>query len=1017
MSDQDHRNEETLPADDQGAERRAAQQPTLSSACARPRRYGLASRMDRAQAFAGLFGEPAEQVRLGRFELRGYLGGGGMGEVYAAYDEQLDREVAIKMVRPDRVAIQSEQRLLREAQVLAKLDHPNVVHVYEAGELEKRLFLVMKLIRGRSLRIWLQELHQQPSRARLREVLRRFVAAGRGLQAAHAAGVVHRDFKPDNVLVGDDGSVRVVDFGLARPVTDLVSAAPPGSLERAGAVWLEDDVETLDDREGSRRSQRRRSARVLTSYGQILGTPRYMSPEQMRGTEADHRSDQFSFCVSLYEALYLQMPFSGAGLSSLLRAVERGEIAEPPRGSKVPAAVRKAIWRGLAADPAARFPDMGALLDVLEPWQHPRRWARAVAASILSTAIVGGSLMFALRSEPCSDAGAAVAELWTPERRSAIREAFARTDLSYAAATWSPLEDGIDRYARRLESEMVTTCKATPEQQEGPSDLRAMRILCLASRQRRFGALLEQLEHADASMVERAPMAAAALPDLAACEHLETLRYGMKPPAPAVATQVDDIRDRLAQARTEELLGRSDEALRIAREQLKRARAVAYGPVEAEALYQTGRVLVYRGTLEQRDEGEDMLLRAAHLAESERHDELVVESWNFLVLSTDRNHSSSEQAHQWYERADAAIRRIGDPLSQRADALRNLGRVYKKEDKLAKAEAAQRQALAALESAPDAPPLTRAVYQHDLAITVHWRGRYQEAQEIYERALALHIAELGETHPHVADVRYDLAMLHVARGDFAVARERFEAVLRVHDKSTDVAHPVVGNTHLGLSEIALHEGDLQRAREHIMQSLAIHERVYGEGHAKLAPVHERIGAIEFRRGAYEEAIVAYEKALAINVEHLGPTHSQVGREELNIAEARLALGQHDQALAALDRAEAILQPALPDNPTLAPFLASVRGRALLGKGEHAAAVVALERAVQRFEALSGDPMPVERADASWALVQALSNIGREDDPRALALARAALEVYVKQGPEVRTPKQAVSRWLAVHGGR
>jgi serine/threonine protein kinase/tetratricopeptide (TPR) repeat protein len=1024
MSRGEREGEETLPAGER-ADAKAGGDPTRSLGVSRPRRYGLASRMEKAQVVAALFDEPVEEVRVGRFVLREYVGGGGMGEVYAAWDERAQRKVALKMVRADHAtSARPNDRLLREAQVLAQLSDPNVVHLYEVDEIDGRVFLAMELVHGRSLRRWLNELDVSGSRARVREVLRRFVAAGRGLKAAHEAGLVHRDFKPDNVLVGDDGRVRVVDFGLARPVARLVSAAAPDRSGPAGDTrW---DGETLpsdgSDRgpgggsDAGRRPQPRTADRVLTSYGQILGTPPYMSPEQLRGAEADHRSDQFSFCVALYEALYGEPPFAGASFFARQQAIERG-LPEPPRGSAVPAPVRKAIQRGLAADPAARFPDMGALLDVLERWLHPRRLARAVVAAVMGTAVAGCTLLYVFRPDPCSDAGAEVAELWAPARREAIREAFKGTGLSYAAASFSTLEHGIGSYARRLEEDVVSSCEATRVQETQSAELMDLRALCLDSRQRRLDALLEQLEHADASMVERAVLAAAELPDLATCQHAGTLLHGMPRPAPGLEARVAEIRDHLAQARTQELLGKRDEALRIARAELEQAQALAYGPVQAEALYQTGRVLVYRATPGEREEGEAMLLRAANLAESERHDELVADAWNFLVLSADRNHSSTERARQWHERADTAIRRIGDPPLRRAAALRSLARIHLKEGELDTAEAAQRKALALIESAPDASRLDLPAYQHDLSIIMQQRDRHQEARELLDRALAHYIAELGETHPHVASVRYSIAMLHMARGDSALARQLLEDLLGVHNETLGTAHLLVGNAHVTLADIHLRAGALARAHQHATQGLDIYQRVYGTEHAKVAAAYARLGAIEFRRGAHERALSAYETSLTINTRHLGESHVLVGYDHMNIAEAKLALGRHDEALVEIERAERILRQSLTNNPSLAPFLASVRGRVYLGKGALDAAVTTLDDAVRGLDALPGDSMLMERADAGWALVQALSKSGRADDPRALGLAHKALATYEQQSREVDTPRHEVQRWLEAHDGR
>ena len=164
----------------------------------------------RAGVAAALFGGPAPRVRVGRYELIGRLGAGGMGVVHRAHDPELDRPVAVKLLRAEASSDdKARARMLREARALAKLSHANVVQIYEIGEHEQRTFLVMEYVDGSTLAHWLEQQRPWP------EVLARFVAAGRGLAAAHRAGVVHRDFKPENVLLGRDGSVRVADFGLA----------------------------------------------------------------------------------------------------------------------------------------------------------------------------------------------------------------------------------------------------------------------------------------------------------------------------------------------------------------------------------------------------------------------------------------------------------------------------------------------------------------------------------------------------------------------------------------------------------------------------------------------------------------------------------------------------------------------------------------------------------------------------------------------------------------------------------
>jgi DNA-binding CsgD family transcriptional regulator/predicted Ser/Thr protein kinase len=282
---------------------------------------------------------------VGRYQLLRLVGIGGMGMVYAARDPQLDREVAIKLLRADidPQADNLRERLQREAQAMARLSHPNVIAVYDVGLHCEHVFIAMELVQGRTLRQWLDEPRSW------RDVLRVLTSAGRGLAAAHAVGIVHRDFKPDNVMIGRDGSVRVLDFGLARAVAD-----EPRSFGEAASGAL---------------------ASSLSGSAGLLGTPAFMAPEQFLGLPALPQTDQFSFCVVLYRALYGEAPFPGESIESIAESVIKGRVRSPAKSSRVPTRVRDTILRGLATDPAQRWPSMEALLDALssDTAQAPRR--------------------------------------------------------------------------------------------------------------------------------------------------------------------------------------------------------------------------------------------------------------------------------------------------------------------------------------------------------------------------------------------------------------------------------------------------------------------------------------------------------------------------------------------------------------------------------------------------------------------------------------------------------------------
>ncbi len=311
----------------------------------------------RAGVAAALFGgsddeHESERVAVGRYEISSRLGAGGMGVVYRAHDPDLDRPVAVKLLHTDSAADEKARaRMLREARALAKLSHPNVITVYDVGTDDGQVFVAMELVSGRDLRRWLE----QRRAADWREVLELFIAAGRGLAAAHEVALVHRDFKPENVLVGDDGRVRVLDFGLAR-------LHRPVDAETDGAAGSSTDG---DDRAIAQLPTAQLTG-GLTETGTMIGTPLYMAPELYAGKAADERSDQFAFCASLYEGVYRQLPFGSRTLAVHIDAVAAGRVVAPPDDSPVPVVLWQLIARGLDPDPLARHADMHALLAALE---------------------------------------------------------------------------------------------------------------------------------------------------------------------------------------------------------------------------------------------------------------------------------------------------------------------------------------------------------------------------------------------------------------------------------------------------------------------------------------------------------------------------------------------------------------------------------------------------------------------------------------------------------------------------
>jgi tetratricopeptide (TPR) repeat protein len=966
---------------------------------ARPRdeaAAGPASLLRKAQVRAALF-RKLEPIRIGRFILLEQLGAGAMGEIYAAYDEQLDRKVALKLVKSGaRGDGKADERLLREAQTLAQVSHPNVVQIYEAGTFNGRLFIAMELIRGKTLTSWLAEAEQVPRAVRQREILRLFIAAGRGLEAAHAAGLAHRDFKPDNVLVGDDGRVRVVDFGLARALSD----EPGGDEGGGGAGDPLAESEAGASAGASASASKLKAALRLTETGTVMGTPRYMAPEQMRGAVADQRSDQFSFCVALYQGLCGVYPFAGDSWLEIRDSIERGEL-RPAAGAPVPAFVRGALRRGLAVQPAERFPSMGALLAALEP--RSRRRVGIAAAGLLAVGLGVG--MYARSGgplDPCAEAGAAIDAAWSAERQAALEATFGRSELPFAPEAWRGVKARLGDYAGRWRTEATAACRATNVARTQSAQQLDKRMLCLDRGRRQVAALVVELGAGGPGAVEHGVAAAEALPALDACDDAANLLFGIEPPPAPIAGKVAAVRDQVARAFTLEMLGRVEESLAIAREASALAGGMGYPPVHAEALAQTARAAYARGTAEARGEAERLYFEALDRAEAARHDELAAQIWHLLVLrAVDAN---GEQALAWWRRNEAAVRRLGDHPYEEAKLHHVRGRLYYAESRYAEAADAQRRAIAAIERAP-AHRLELSRYYDALANALAPLDQLDEAIGLHERALAIAAEALGAGHPNIVMQKANLGQALVWRGRLERATSVLEEALASLGARDREAHPLAARLHAHLSKRYYRGGVLDRAVEHARTSLEIHRRARSPD-ALIAEALVNLGDAEFKRGSFDGARAEYERALALQRGELPGDHYLIGVTEGNLAEALYELGRYAEAMPHLLEAERIFERVV-SRKNLA-WILTVRGALLTGQRQPAAAIPVLERALGLFDEHEVDP--TNQVQAIWTLARALHELGR-DGERVRSLAERAQAIYAAQGASSAHKRDAVARFI------
>ena len=519
---------------------------------------------------AKLFGSPASDPetrrKIGRYEVLGLLGKGAMGEVFVARDPDLDREVALKVLRPHQRSAHREL-LMIEARVMARLVHPNVVTVFELGEEGDQVYIAMERITGGTLRDW----HQQPRP--WQDVVRAYQAAARGLHAAHREGIVHRDFKPDNVLLSETDEVKVSDFGIAR-----IDEALRRTLTNSATLAESEEEEVKSSRSG------------------LSGTPAYMAPEVVRGALGDSHSDQFSFFVALYEALYRQRPFGGPTVFALLHAIAQGDRKPTPE-TDVPKRLGAIIDRGLQRDPKRRFASMEHVAEALgrcliPPW---RRFAIPGAVALgLGVGLSAWGLMPTPKAEtiePCTGNEAALAEVWNESHRQRISDALLDTERPYAREAQPRVDTALQEYGERWVTMRREACLGHLRGEHSDTQY-DRRMTCFDERLLALGEAVDVLGETTTETLPRVVNVTDGLPSLARCDEPRWLETERAPPPPEIADQVRALRERLIAVQAREHAGRYPEALADVEKIVAEARPLGHAPTLAEAELAQGRILL-----------------------------------------------------------------------------------------------------------------------------------------------------------------------------------------------------------------------------------------------------------------------------------------------------------------------------------------------------------------------------------------------------------------------------------------
>lgn len=927
-----------------------------------------------------------------RYLVTRVLGRGGMGVVYAAWDANLQRDVALKVIRGDSSSRDDQRaaRLVRESRALARLRHPHVVTIYDVGTWDGRVYLSMELLEGGTLRRFIEQGERDPA-----QVLAIFCAAGEGLCAAHQVGLVHRDFKPDNVLLDHDRQPKVADFGLARDAGESTSfressgpIADPSRLSMEG--YVEGGVEGL-----------------RTHTGVAVGTPGYMAPEQRRGEPTDARADVYAFCVALYEALHGRRPQDVGG----------SPRHPHPLGRRVTAVLRE----GLGDEPQQR-PLLRALLDrlaALQPDPRRRSWpwssgpvlgvglavglgaAGLAAFRLLPTAPSASSTASSSASaDPCAGARTttAAAGRWSEPRRSQLAAAWGDDEDRRA---WSSLAASIDDYVEHLDLAVVAAC----EEPDGPAT-KALPLACLELRRRALDAALELVAQAD----PRAAQAVDALPPVAECRQFDLLERRMPiPDDPDARAQVERIRGVVASARSLQSAGRYADAREGLEPLVERAERLGFDPLHAEVLYELGVAVSLGG---EASEGEPLITRAAHLAAGARHDTLAAQAWAHLVYTASEELHDYPAARRHLDHARTAVARLGDT----ADGRRAGARLVYYDAILAWRHSRYDEAMTlytrAIDAARDVDPQLEANAMDAMGILHIEQGRFEEAIAVLSETLRKRQALHGPRHPFVADSYGNLATAYYQAGDHDQALEWVRRSVALKAELLGRAHPSYG---LDLHQEAQIRGELgqrEAALALARRARAIFEGAREPDHIQVAIMLELEGSLLLDDEQAPAAVERLREAIQIYTQRLGDDSPQTAGARLLLA---VASSEDEPAVALAEGLRSIDDYVRHLGPSHLRVInaRTLVGEILLDQGQLEPAQHQLERAMDDVE----PQVPVgQRGTLRFLLARALL----EQDPRSehgSELLRRAVVELEEAGAAFADARREVAQWRREQSAR
>ncbi len=850
---------------------------------------------------AGKPAQPAKPAKLprgtnvGRYVVLDTLGEGGMGVVYSAYDPELDRKVAVKLLQAKPAAGSTahgdQAWLLREAQALARLSHPNVIAVHDVGSLPgDRVFIAIELVEGLTLRKWLKQ--QQPTWRDIRRIL---LEAGEGLAAAHAAGLVHRDFKPENVLVGNDGRARVMDFGLAR---SSLNDETPSSRQSDLSI-----------------ESRSPLSESLTIAGTAVGTPAYMAPEIFDGQAASERSDQFAFGVTLYEALFRQRPYERKALTAPRDA---GLAPKPPPKTTVPPRLARIAMRAVAIEPSARYESMRALLDDLavDPTAAKRRAIYAVCAIAAAGGLVAGALALrpsAPSTQPvllCKDAERHLAGVWDDKTKSAIKASFAKTSRAMQSKAYAAVEKTLDGYAHEWTTAVTESCEATRIRGEQTEEVQTLRQDCFDQRLHELGAFAKLLTEATDVLVDKAPGGAESLEPVKKCANIAALRAPAQP-TPEIRDAVDKAKLRLADAKAGLIAGNYGRALNASEEAADLAQKIPFDPVYAEANLVRGMALI---NVSNGADAATALEAATWAGLRGRRDDIAAMAALHCSLATTEVLNKPDEGRLWLSLGTAIGKRLGGELDRRFEQTR-------------------------LE--------TEGIIQAT-------RGDLIAATKAHEEALALAIQLNGKDATIVARDEQLLGATLARAGEWTRAQVHYQRALELIQAMLGPDHPDVALLLSGLASCSHYTGDIEGSRKAFARAIEIRERVFGKNSPVLIPTLNNFGELLRDENDFERGIPLVQRAQTITLKTLGKNHTYYVVTSSTLAELLVLAGKRVEARKLIEEALAVAEQT--KSPYLANVL-SVRGHIARLDNKLPEAAAFNERAIALFETNVGKDAP------------------------------------------------------------